>query len=348
MSHDRKQDLKIAALFVAVLALAGAVVLIALRSDRESPLAAVGSDGPRQFFGGCIVDPAAREALQAKLPEKWFEDTPAFRAFRGRETGVVLHSDAVKGFLGEHIPARDQGDVGSCVSFGTASAVEYLICIQAFSQFPQPPPSVYQPLVQEAIYALSRVEIGGGTIRGDGSVTTWAGRAVKEYGVIPRGTYGSLNLSIYSETRCRDWGKRGLPDNLEPVARQSPVKGITFARSAREVDKALRSGYTVAVGSDVGFGNRGPWERDKDGFLKASGSWGHCMAVVGVVDGPRPGFLFLNSWGANWVRGPTGGYDIPPGSFWVDWRTADRMFAEGDCVIFSDAEGFPARDPWFI
>ncbi len=67
------------------------------------------------------------------------------------------------------------------------------------------------------------------------------------------------------------------------------------------------------------------------------------MAVIGVRGGARPGFLFTNSWGTAWVQGPTGGYDMPPGSFWVDWATAHKMAKEGDCVVFSDATGFPQR-----
>lgn len=328
-----------------------AVGYVILRPAPDLQPDPVADNGIRRYVGGWNADPDAVEAVRGSLPDPWFSGTPAFKAFRGNDTGTVIHSDAVKAVLGRHLPARDQGSVGSCVSFGTCSAIEYLMLLQIAAALPQPPPLEYRDLVQEAMYGLSRVEIGGGKIRGDGSVTAWAGEAARKYGVIPRGHHGPLDLSLYSEARCRDWGKKGLPDELEPVAKLSPVKGITFAKTAAEVDRAIRQGYTVAVGSGVGFGNSGPYKRDKDGFLKASGSWGHCMAVIGVRDDARRGFLFLNSWGDDWISGPTGGFDIPPGSFWVDWKTADKMFAEGDCVIFSDATGFPAKDPlddWFI
>ena len=327
-----------------------AVVYVIFRPADDVEPDPVADDGIRRYVGGWNADPAAVEAVRGTLPDPWFSGTPAFKAFRGNDSGTVIHSDVVKMVLGRHLPARDQGSVGSCVSFGTCSAIEYLILLQIAAALPQPPPIEYRNLVQEAMYGLSRVEIGGGKIRGDGSVTAWAGEAARKYGVIPRGHHGPLDLNLYSESRCREWGKKGLPDDLEPVAKLSPVKGITFAKTAAEVDRAIRQGYTVAVGSGIGFGNSGPYRRDKDGFLKQSGQWGHCMAVIGVRD-DRKGFLFLNSWGDDWVSGPTGGMDIPPGSFWVDWKTADKMFAEGDCVIFSDAVGFPAKDPlddWLI
>jgi hypothetical protein len=311
----------------------------------SAPAAAPGEDA--HYFGGWLDIPEGREEVRTALPpeERWFGDTPAGRAVMGDDQDVLL-SDGVRKFLGQHLPARDQGRVGSCVSFGSTTAIEYLIILQALSQ--GLPLDAHKELVQEAMYGLSRVEIGGGRIRGDGSVTAWAGEAAKRYGVLPKGVYGRLDLTRYDENRCRDWGRSGLPDELEPITKQSPVKGISFARSADEMAKAIRQAYPIAIGSRVGFGSRGPWTRDKDGFLRASGTWGHCMAVVGVIGGPRPGFLFVNSWGTDWVRGPTGKYDMPPGSFFVDWATADRMAREGDCIVFSDAVGFPTRNPWFI
>lgn len=346
MTTDRKQWWAISAITLAVL---GVIVYIGTLHPTYPAPDPIAEDGGVNRYGGWNSDPAAVEVVRGQLAQPWFSGTPAFKAFRGNETDTVLHSDAVKKALGSHLPARDQGGVGSCVSFGTAAAIEYLLCIQIVEAINagQPPPD-FRPLVQEVIYGGSRVEIGGGKIRGDGSVTAWAGKFVREWGVVPRGVHGKFDLTNYSEQRCREYGAKGVPPDLETLAKESPVRQITFAQSAKEVELALRQGYTVAVGSGVGFGSRGPYTRDKDGFLKASGTWGHCMAVVGVRAGKRPGFLFLNSWGENWIGGPKGDSDIPPGSFWVDYATANRMFAEGDTVIFSDASGFPAREiDWF-
>ena len=310
------------------------------------PVVPVVPDGVQQHVPtdpptGWVDDPAAVKAVRESLPvgERYFGDTPAGKAVHG-DTGTILLSEAAKKVFGAHLPARDQGQVGSCVSFGCATAAEYL----QLQQIASGERLEFKPLCQEAIYGGSRKQIGGGVIRGDGSVTAWAGRWVKEYGLIPREKVGQYDLTAYSEARCRQWGQSGCPKDLEPVAKQSPVKGISFVRSADEAAKAIRQGYPLAVGSQVGFGTT----RDKDGFLNRSGTWGHCMMVAGVRDDNRPGFLFVNSWGNDWVRGPTGPFDIPPGSFWVDWATADQMFAEGDAIALSDATGFPARTlDWF-
>jgi hypothetical protein len=303
--------------------------------------------GPPPSAGamGWVNDPDAVAAVRSALPagERFFGDTPAGKALHGND-GTVLLSDKVKQVLGRHLPARDQGQVGCCVSFGTGTAVDYLqLC-----QMAEGAALEFKAACNEAIYGGSRKQIGGGRIRGDGSVTAWAGDWVKRYGVVPREKIGQYDLTAYSEGRARSWGQSGCPADLEPVARESPVKGIAFARTADEVAKAVRQRYTVAVGSQVGFGAVGPYHRDKDGFLKANGSWGHCQAILGVRDDSRRGFLIVNSWGPNWVDGPTGGYDLPDGSYWVDWATVDRMAAEGDCVVFSDATGWPARKiDWF-
>lgn len=304
---------------------------------------------------GWKPDAEATEAIKASLAEPYFGDTAAGKAFLADEDKDVLLTDAAKYVLGDYLPVRDQKDVGSCVSFGVASAIEHLILVDMAraGQLGLPPPSEYKDLVQEVIYGGSRVEIGGGRIRGDGSVTAWAAKFVQQYGVVPRGQYGPWDLRNYNTLTCRKFGSTGVPPELEAEAKKSPVKTFAFVRNAEEASKALHQGYPIAVGSSVGFGNRGPWPRDKDGFLRASGSWGHCMSVLGVVNvNGRRGFLWNNSWGPGVHQGPTGGKAIPAsGCFFVDWATADRMFKEGDALCFSGAVGFPVKqlpEWWFL
>lgn len=308
------------------------------------------------FYGGWNDDPDARELIKSKLAETgqvYFGDTPAGRAFKGNDNDDVLLTDAAVKVKGGWIPVRDQGSVGSCVAFGVVDAVEHLFCVQIVNALHagRPPPIEYKELVQEAVYGGSRVEVGGGRIRGDGSVTAWAAQWLQQKGgALARGKYGTLDLTAYNVQRCREWGSRGVPDNLEPIARESPVKGITFVRNADEAWKAIGQGYPIAVGSSVGFGNRGPWNRDANGFLRESGQWGHCMSVVGraTINGQKA-FLYRNSWGSDVHKGPKGGKNIPDsGCFFVTYATANKMFREGDAIAFSDAVGFPAKDEFFI
>lgn len=355
-STDRKQNLVIAAMFGAAVVILAILIAVVSRPPVviHQPLpqadpVAEGTTGEK-FYGGWVDDSVAREAVKGTLPlgSTYFGDTPAYRAVQGDETKDVLLTDAALAVRGKWLPIRDQKDVGSCVSFGTASAIEHLILIQIANamQAGLPPPSEYRDLAQEVIYGGSRVEVGGGRIRGDGSVTAWAGDFVKRWGVVPRGRYNSIDLTSYSTSVCRKFGSQGVPDDLEDVARLSPVKGITFVRNADEAWKAIGNGYPIAVGAQLGFGSRGPWNRDADGFVKASGSWSHCTAILGrVTVSGRKGFLLMNSWGEGVHKGPNGGKNIPDsGCFFVDYATADRMFREGDAIAFSDAVGFPAKN----
>ena len=80
--------------------------------------------------------------------------------------------------------------------------------------------------------------------------------------------------------------------------------------------------------------------RDVDGFCRASGTWAHCMAIVGIRGGSRPGALLLNSWGPNAHTGPRGLGDPSPAGFWADANVVDRMLKQGDSWAFSDVVGF--------
>lgn len=341
---------------VCIVAIVGIVAIVLTKNPlpTESAPVPVGWIAPviagedeRPVFGGWAADPEAVEAVKQGLPpnERNFGDTPAGKAFGDVEKDVLL-SDAAKRLLGAHLPARDQGSVGACVAFASLTAIEYLLIAQALNEGAGK--EAFRDLAHEVMYGGSRVEIGGGKIRADGSVTAWAGEYARRFGVVPRDVHGPFDLRQYSVDRCRDFGRRGVPDELDSVAKLSPVKGISFARSAAELAKAIRQGYACAIGSSIGFGNRMPLTRDADGFLRRSSNWGHCMAYIGVVGGRRPGFLVVNSWGPSWVNGPTGGRDLPLGSFLVDYDTVDAMCREGDAIVFSDAVGFPARDPWWV
>ena len=223
----------------------------------------------------------------------------------------------------------------SCGCFGTASAIEHLLCVQAANGANED----YRDLVQEVIYGGSRVEIGGGKIRGDGSIGAWAAKFVSQYGVVPRGTHGTRNLSAYSESLCREFGRSGVPDDLEAIAKQHPVRSVALVRSWSECQAAIRNGYPIAVCSNQGFA----MTRDRDGFCAPRGTWYHCMAIVGIRGGARPGAFVLNSWGANAHTGPLGLGDPSPAGFWADATVVDRMLRQGDSWAFSDAVGFPAR-----
>jgi hypothetical protein len=304
---------------VAVAGLLGLGLLLGLRPA---------GGGARGF--GWVHDPAA----VAAIPCQAFCDTEAFRTVYGGPENVFLW-EASRKVLGDLIPPRDQGSVGSCVAFGTAAAIEHLMCVQIANGGPEE----YRDVATEVIYGGSRVEIGGGRIRGDGSIGAWAVQFVKEYGVLPRGVFGRHDLRRYDWSRCREWGLRGVPDELEPLARQHPVKANASVRTWAEAQAAIRNGYPVIVCSSQGF----RMARDAEGFCSPSGVWMHCLALVGIRGEPRPGGFLLNSWGSSAHSGPRGVGDPSPAGFWADASVLHRMLQQGDSWAVSGFTGFPAR-----
>jgi hypothetical protein len=302
------------------------LVLGGLRQPSAEPI-----DEPTRAFGW-VDDPHAVQSVAGQ--SRRFADTEAFGAPYEGPDDVFLWQ-ACRQATGDLLPPRDQKSVGSCVSFGTASAIEHLLCVQIASGASEE----FRDLAQEVIYGGSRVEIGGGTIRGDGSIGAWAAKFVTTYGVVARGKYGQYDLRSYDESRCREYGRSGVPDELEPLARQHPVKDASNVRSWDECKAAIRNGYPIAVCSSQGF----TMQRDAEGFCKASGTWAHCMAIIGIRGGSRPGAFLLNSWGGSAHTGPRGPGDPSPAGFWADAAVVDRMLKQGDSWAFSHAVGFPAR-----
>jgi hypothetical protein len=284
------------------------------------------------------------------VPE--FKDTEAGQALNligDADGNAFLWKAAIK-VRGKHIPTRNQGSVGSCVSFGFSCAGEYALAVQAANKV-GPPQDAAIDICQEAVYGFSRVEQNGGfcPIIGDGSMGSWAAPAIQKYGYLKRGVYGKYDLTSYDTTRCRAWGRAGVPDELEPEAHKNLVGGAALVKTAAEAKKALLQGYPVAVCSDVGFA--GQSQRDADGFLKARGSWGHCMCLVGFR-ADKNAFYCMNSWGEDWVGGPLGAGEPPPGGFWILSATVDRMLGQEDSYAISDVKGFPRRklnvDDWVL
>jgi hypothetical protein len=188
------------------------------------------------------------------------------------------------------------------------------------------------------------VNANGGRSRlfGDGSNGSWAARFVTTNGVASRGKYGPYDVSKYSESYCRELGRNGIQGELLAECNKNPVGSAALVQSADEAEKALRQAYPIAVCSNVGFA--GQSSRDEDGCLHESlKPWGHCMAILGVRAGGGK-FFVMNSWGPTWVGGPTGPGNPPPGGFWVDRATIDKMMKQADSYAVSDAKGFPQRN----
>lgn len=309
--------------------------------DADQQVAQALATGRTVYTTGWHEDPAAVAAVSQTLPFRVFADTPA-----GKVQELPDHVYLWKAYA--NLPIRgprskNQGSVGSCVSFGTNNAIERTVA----ASIANGSRLEFKLLAEEVTYGGSRVEVGGGRIRGDGSVGAWAAQFVQKWGIVAREQHGSHDLREYNESRCRTWGRTGVPAELETLAREHPVRDITRVSTWQEAKQALASGYGIAVCSNQGFTMR----RDSRGVAHPSGSWAHCMCLDGYhvdSDGREYGHI-ENSWGPSAHSGPVGWGDPPPSGFWAESRVIERMLRAGDSWAFSDVKGFPAKKmDWFI
>lgn len=298
---------------------------------------------------GWLGPAAAQEAFDT-MGEAF---SPFAIAGKTRETAggrLVLWEFARRANHGRHLPTLRQ-QRGSCVGHGAAAAVWYLAAFERVRlQNRECVVMPYEPF----LYGTSRVQVGGGRLRTDGSLGIWAAQAVRKYGVLRSDLAG---LPRWTEQRDRGgrvvcvtfdpnidltWGKPpGPPEECLTAARPHPVKATAPVRTYADVRDALLNGYPVTVASLQGFRMTPRVDRGKHWGVPA-GQWAHQMCFIGCDDdAARPGCYCLNSWGPD-AHGPPAD-DAPPGGFWVDADIVERMVAQGDSFAFSQFEGFPEQ-----
>jgi hypothetical protein len=295
---------------------------------------------------GWIDSPDLLDIAKAEAGIGSFADTPAGKSARDGDPTDVFLWQICEEVTGKPSLVHNQNPVGSCVSFGTSRAFEKSLA----AQIKLGAKYEWKPLVEEAVYGGSRVEIGGGTLRGDGSLGVWAARWVTQYGGLPRGVYlassKTYTLEKYDPTLCRQWGSSGVPDDLEPEVKKYPAGDAANVKSWAEAKKALAQGYGVAICSGQGFSAA----RDANGVARAQGSWAHCMSCDGyhIEPGGAEYGHIENSWGSSYHTGPVGWGNPTSAGFWAESAVINRMLSQGDSWAFSAVKGFPARRiDWF-
>lgn len=300
-----------------------------------------------EFLGtppnGWVPDPQAVKELQATLEFKVFADTPAGQSDDPLPNDVFLWNSYEKLF-GKPPPSKNQSSIGSCVSFGTNNAVARTLATQIV--LAKGGADEFQDFSEEVTYGGSRVQVGGGKLgNSDGSVGAWAAQFVQKWGIVARQKYPSADLTTYSVQTCRTFGSKGVPADLQTVAKEHPIKDITLVKTWADAKRSLASGYGIAICSGVGFdGNR-----DANGVKAPRGSWGHCMCLDGYhVEGGKEYGHIENSWGPRPGEGPVGWGSPPDSGFWADSATVGKMLAAGDSWAFSAVRGWPTREiNWF-
>ena len=288
------------------------------------------------------IEPKKRSRAVSESFEKFKAAQPAFATAgipiegTGRGKTVLLHKvlEKVHGSFPIHLQT-----IGDCVSHGYGTGIDVLTAVEIELRGE---PEVWPGAMTatEWIYGTSRVLQGGGRLGNeDGSLGAWAQAAVKQHGTLLRQAYGDVDLSSYDGSVAKDWGNAGLPRELETIADEHPVQTTALVDSYEEARDAIANGYPVPVCSNQGFEQ----QRDDEGFARPKGKWAHCMVFVSVDDiGMRPGLLCINSWGTDWISGPTR-HGQPQGSFWVDADVADSMLRQGDSYALSNFQGYQRR-----
>ncbi|MFH0982007.1 MAG: LAGLIDADG family homing endonuclease [Planctomycetota bacterium] len=203
-------------------------------------------------------------------------------------------------------------------------------------------------------YAGSRVEVGGGKLRGDGSVGAWAAQWVSKYGVLPKKVIGGINLDVSGQAEdelARRWGRpgAGVPDALEPEAKLHPIETVSLADDIDTALGLLANGYAGAMCSNLAFQT----VRNAEGVCEFNprDRWPHCMEVRGVCRLKSGEYVVAiqQSWGNN----PTGpnkvtlysGREVtlPEGVFFIRLDPFAKGIAAKDTFFGSGVKGFPRR-----
>lgn len=250
-------------------------------------------------------------------------------------------------FLGQYLLRCDPGwkrgaqKIGSCVGWAWAFCCDVLACCDVHLRNE---PEVYGGRVIEAsVYGFSRVEVRGQrNMGGDGSYGAAAAKAVTTYGTLHYGQNyaGTVITDVGSGTREKEWGRDGVPDQLEPFAAKHKVADVALTVDFESAAKALQNGYPVAVCSMRGFSMQ-----LRDGYLSPMGTWAHAMAFVGVRWKPKPALLCVNSWGDCYEG--TVDQSLPVqfqrSAGWVEADVCTSMLAGEDSFALSGYAGFAPR-----
>lgn len=287
-------------------------------------------------LGGWIHDPTEVDRQLATMPHPLFAQAAPKLSGSGADKTTLLYKAFKEANAGAYIDYPAQ-TIGDCVSHGFGHGVDLLESVQiAIGKKNE----VLKQTATEAIYGMARVDIGGelGSYS-DGAVGAWAAKAVSTIGTVSRDVVGP-----YDGNRAKTWGAKGVPSDVEKVATKHKVVTVSLVSSYEELEDALANGYPVPVCSNQGF----TLKRDSDGFCHAKGVWGHCMLIVGVRAGDRPGACIFQSWGPDMPTGPLA-LDQPPNSFWVERDVVTSMLALQDSWAISQFQGYPGQvvpDHW--
>lgn len=290
---------------------------------------------------GAVYDEKEEKAFNMAQPVKAYSSLPR-ESGKGKKRHLWQFSRKVLGYDFEELQTAPD-----CVSKALQRLVMLLWSVRIAlngknEQIPGTPAS-------EASYALGRVEIGKGKLGNSGGcVVSWGVQGAMTYGLLLRKKYGQYDLTKYNGQLAVDWGrpKKGLPDELEPFAREIPILAAAPIRSWEEAITALYNGEPLICGSDSIFE-----ARDSSGYLKETMRGGHSTIWTGYDDTVAKPYIMYDN--ASWPAIPGIRIDdCPRCSGPVTRKKFESMLEEGECIAVSDITGMPAQsdelDKWAL
>jgi len=269
----------------------------------------------------------AQQQVQALIEADDNEDTFHYRALR--QFRPAQYRD-------DRLLSLNQGSVGSCVGVATARLIDHLQALDI--SFRNQSETFCGLTCPEWCYATGR-EAGGMLGGGDGSTNSGQLKALERFGVLFQQEYQGYDLRKYETGRCRDWGKRGVPEALKAEAVKHKLLKSYRVRSVAEWWSLAGAGYPINLCS--GWGGSG--SRDSDGYMRKNQRWAHSMGNPGTRrkhSSRGKSFLICNSWGSGWANsGAIWPDDMPFGSFWIGESDASWIIKNGEVIAYADFEG---------
>lgn len=261
-----------------------------------------GDQPPRHLMGWIPKEPHGADPFAAAIRK----DAP--HAYLGKKKTFVPIWDVVKQHNnGQHLPTLKQ-QIGDCVGVGLAQAGQYLAVTQISSEYQE---EIYHPWHGSYIYGISRVQIGGGSIPGEGSRGAWGAAAVQRYGVLFTDDTG---IPPYSGSISTAWGESpGPPASAIAIASDNNVIDIRKLSTVDQIREALLERRMVTIASMRGFMMK-PYNKDGFHVFRPQGSWPHQMCLLAWMDQPFQAAYRINSWGSAAHGTPLHGE--PPGGAW--------------------------------
>lgn len=301
---------------------------------------------------GWVDDPAARIAYQSSPEHQLLRTklTKVVSLYKDEEGSALLYRALyqLKKELGElsdlekqtgRLDAENQGSLGSCVGFGSGSAIDQRGAVQAYARAVWSGNNRWVGLVAKGhIYALSRIGHGG---FGDGSTGSWMAETIARHGIPFRSQKaGSYDFNDYDISLLRAWTRAGsVPQEVRDVASEYKGRAVLVANT-EEARVALQRGFPIYICSQSSFRTT----RDSRGMSPRTGrAWAHCMNVCAYIE-ELDAFIIINSWGPDkeyggWIGGPVGFLeDLPQGAFICSRVDMEYILKQGDSYCIAELD----------